>query len=65
MSKIPQARTGHYLELEALLRYRAARRLIEAVLVGEWAPTPDALAAIAELVDQGRRFYELAETQAA
>lgn len=46
------------LELEALLRYGAARRLITAVVAGEWEPTPEVLEAIEVLARAGRRFYE-------
>lgn len=48
------------LELEGLLRYQAARRLIDAVAGGEWEPDAEVLAAIETLVALGRRFYDLA-----
>lgn len=47
-------------ELEGALRYQAARRLIDAVLAGEWEATNDVLAAIETLVALAGRFYDVA-----
>lgn len=47
-------------ELEGQLRLGAAGILIDAVTMGLWAPDDAVLEAIAQLVDQAARFYDLA-----
>lgn len=52
-------------ELEAQLRLAAAGVLIDAVTMGMWEPDDAVLEAIADLVDQAARLYDLAGWSAA
>ncbi len=53
------------VELEALLRLEAARRLIDAVVGGQWSPEPELLAHIGLLARQAQRRFEVARWEAA
>lgn len=52
-------------ELEAHLRLAAAGVLVDAVTMGMWEPDGAVLEAIADLVDQAARLYDLAGWSAA
>jgi hypothetical protein len=43
-------------ELEALLRFSAARRVLEAIVTGEWLADDDVAAGAEELVRAGRHW---------
>jgi hypothetical protein len=58
MSRSTLANREH--ELEAQLRLGAAGVLIDAVTMGYWEPDDAVLEAIAELVDQAARLFDLA-----
>lgn len=56
MDTIPRpGDSGHELELEALLRLAAARRLLDAVACGEWLPEDFVLGHSELLIRQARR----------
>lgn len=57
---IPNPSDSQRYELEGQTRLGAAGVLVDAVTTGMWEPDGPVLEAIAELVDQAARFFDLA-----